>query len=121
MGFMDDKDASRTIRTGFTDIFVASRALREVTDRRFVMDESIYKAHLAWLLLIHTLHFDEDTSIQQLYNRYWRYLRIYFVGILSQNFFFFLKRKCGYFCKMPPKKRSKRRSSHEGERMSTKA
>ena len=35
---------------------------------------------------------------------------------------FFLERKFGeYFCKMPPKKRSNRRSSHEGERKSTQA
>ena len=35
---------------------------------------------------------------------------------------FFLERTFGeYFCKMPPKKRSKRRGSHEGKRMSTQA
>ena len=84
-GFMDDKDASRTIRMGFTDRYVVSHAPCEVTERRFLMDESIYKGHLAWLLFIHILHFDEDTSIQQLYNRYWSYLRIYFAEILSQS------------------------------------
>ena len=73
MGFTDDKDASRTIRTGFTDRFVVSHALGEITERRFLTDESIYKGHLAWLSFIHILHFDKDTSIQQLYNRYWRY------------------------------------------------
>ena len=69
-GFMDDKDVSITIRMGFMDRFVVSHALREVTERSFLMDESLYKGYLAWLFLIHILHFDEDTAIQQLYNRY---------------------------------------------------
>ena len=30
-GFTDDKDASRTIRTGFTDRFLVFHALQEVT------------------------------------------------------------------------------------------
>ena len=47
MGFTDYKDASRTIRMGFTDRFVISHALRDVTERLFLMDESIYKA--TWL------------------------------------------------------------------------
>ena len=34
-------------------------------ERHFLMDESLYKGHLAWLLLIHILHFDKDISIQQ--------------------------------------------------------
>ena len=48
-------------------------------------------------------------------------LRIYFAGIFSPNFcFLFQNRKFGvYLCKMPPKKRSTRRGSHEAERMST--
>ena len=46
---------------GFTDRFVVSHDTREVTERRFLMDESLYKGHLAWLLLIQFLHFDEDT------------------------------------------------------------
>ena len=42
--------------------------------------------------------------------------------ILSKFLFFFQNRKFGeYLCKMPPKKRSKKRGSHEGERMSTRA
>ena len=86
MGFMDDKDASRTIRMGFADRFVVSQATREVTERHFLMDKNLYKGQFAWLLLIHILHFDEDTSIQELYNRYWRYLRIYFAGVFSQNY-----------------------------------
>ena len=48
-------------------------------------------------------------------------LRTYFADIFSQNFLgfcFFQERKFGeYLCKMPPKKRSKRRDSHEAERM----
>ena len=86
MGFTDEKDVSRTIRMGFTDRFVVSHATREVTERHFLMDKSLYKGHMAWLLLIHILHFDEDISIQQLNNRYWIYLRIYFDGIFSQNY-----------------------------------
>ena len=42
-GFTDDKDASRTIRMGFTDRFVVSHALRGVMERLFLTDESIYK------------------------------------------------------------------------------
>ena len=93
IGFTDDKDASRSIRTGFTDRFVVSHATREVTERHFFMDESLYKGHFAWLLLIHILHFDEDTSIFLLYSIYCICLRIYFAGIFSQNFrdFFFWK------------------------------
>ena len=40
-GFTDDKDSSKTIRTGFTDRFVVSQALREVTERLLLRDESI--------------------------------------------------------------------------------
>ena len=86
MGFTDDKDASRTIRTGFTDRFVVSHALREFMERHFLIDESLYNGQLTWLFLIHILDFDEDTAIQQLYNRYLRYLRTYFAGIFSQNY-----------------------------------
>ena len=61
-GFTDNKDASRTtIRTEFTDRFVVSHDTQEFTERRFHMDESLYKGHLAWLLLMQFLHFDEDT------------------------------------------------------------
>ena len=38
MGFMDDKDVSRTIRTGFTDTFLVSHNTRELTETSFVMD-----------------------------------------------------------------------------------
>ena len=82
---MDDKDAPRTIMMGFTDRFVASDPLRVVMETFYLTDESMYKGHLAWLLLIHILYF-VDTSIKQLYNQYWRYLRIYFAGIFSQNY-----------------------------------
>ena len=57
----DNKDASRTIRKGFMDRFVVSHDTREVIKRCFLMDESLYKGHLAWLLLIQFLHFNEDT------------------------------------------------------------
>ena len=60
-GFTDNKDASRTIRMGFTDRFVVSYDTQEIAERRFLMDESQYKGHLAWLLIIQFLHFDEDT------------------------------------------------------------
>ena len=62
-GFMDDKDASRTITMGFINRFVVSHSTREFMERDSLMDESLYKGHLAWLLLIHILHFNEDTSI----------------------------------------------------------
>ena len=54
MGFTDEKDASRTIRMGFTDRNVVSHDTWELTKRRFLMHESLYKGHLAWLLLIYT-------------------------------------------------------------------
>ena len=54
MGLMDGKDVSRTIRTGFTDTFLVSHSTRELTERCFVMDKTLYKGHLAWLLLIYT-------------------------------------------------------------------
>ena len=63
MGFMDDQDVSRTIRTGFTDGIVVSHDTRQLTERCFLMDESLYKGHLAWLLLIHFLQFDVNRSI----------------------------------------------------------
>ena len=62
-GLMDDKDAARTLRMGFVDRLVVSQATQEVTERHFLMDESLYKGKFAWLLP-HILHFDEDTSIQ---------------------------------------------------------
>ena len=54
-GLTDDKDASRTIRTGFTDRIVVSHDTREITERRFLMDKSLCKGHLAWVLLIFAL------------------------------------------------------------------
>ena len=44
MGFTDDKDASR-----FTDVIVVSHDIREFTERHFLMDESLYKGHQAWV------------------------------------------------------------------------
>ena len=48
-GFTDDKDASRTIKTWFTDVIVLSHDIREFMERRFLMDESLYKGHQAWV------------------------------------------------------------------------
>ena len=89
-GFTDDKDASRTIRTGFTDRFVVSHATWAFRERHFLMDKSLYKGHLAWLLLIHILHFNEDTSM---FRTLQHILRIYFAGIFTQKNFrlFFFK------------------------------
>ena len=49
MGFTDDKDSSRTIRMGFTDVIVVSHNIWEFTERRFLTDESLYKRHQAWV------------------------------------------------------------------------
>ena len=87
-GVTDDKDASRTIRMGFKDRFVMYYATREFMERRFLMDESLYKGHLAWLLLIHILHFNEDTSMfGTLQHRYMPYKENRFCWhIYSKNF-----------------------------------
>ena len=71
-GFTDDKDDSRTIRTGFTDRFVVSHGTREITERCFLMDESLYKGHFAWLLELYSIHCI--------------CLRIYFAGIFNLNY-----------------------------------
>ena len=60
-GYTDDKDASRMIRTGFTDRFVVSHGTQEFMERRSLMDERLYIGALC-LALAHT-HFSEDTSI----------------------------------------------------------
>ena len=49
MAFTNYKDASRTIRTGFTDVMVVSHDTQEFTERRFLMDETLYKGQQAWL------------------------------------------------------------------------
>ena len=54
-GFMDDKDTSRTIKMAFTDRIVVSNDTRELTERHFLMDQSLSKGHLAWVLLIFAL------------------------------------------------------------------
>ena len=82
MGFTDEKDASRTIRTGFTDRNVVSHDTRELTEKSFLMHENLYKGHLAWLLLIYT--FCNSMCIHQFLEAYSLHcicLRIYFVGI----------------------------------------
>ena len=43
MGFTDDKDASRTIKTGFADVMVVSHDTQEFMERRFLIDETLYK------------------------------------------------------------------------------
>ena len=96
LGFMDNKDASRTIRTRFMDRFmVTPRHTREFTERRFLMYESLYKGRLAWLLLIHILYFNEDTSmIGTLQHRYMLYTEnIFCWHIYPKNFsdYFFFK------------------------------
>ena len=81
-GFMDVKDASRTIGMGFMDRIVVSHDTRELTERRFLVDESLYKGLLAWLLVIHT--FCNSMCIHQFFKVYSLYcicLRIYFVAI----------------------------------------
>ena len=61
--FTDDKDASRRNRTRFMDRFLLSHDTWEVTEKRFLMDESKNKGHFAWLLIIQFCHLDEDTYI----------------------------------------------------------
>ena len=41
---------------GFTDTlnFVVSHSTRELMERCFVLDKTLYKGHWAWLLLIYT-------------------------------------------------------------------
>ena len=52
MGFTDNKDASKTIVTGFTDRFVVSHDTREFTERCFLMDQSLCKGLLAFACTI---------------------------------------------------------------------
>ena len=59
-GFTEIRIPQGQIRMGFMDRFVVSHDTRELTERCFLMDESLYKGHLAWHLLIQFLHFDED-------------------------------------------------------------
>ena len=44
MGYTDNKDASRTTRTGFIDRFVVSHTALETTERHFLMNDRLYKA-----------------------------------------------------------------------------
>ena len=81
-GFTDEKDASKIIRTGCTDRIVVFQDTRELTERRFLMHESLYKGHLAWLLLTYT--FCNSMCIHQFLEVYILHcicLKIYFVGI----------------------------------------
>ena len=125
MEFMDNKDSSRTIRTGFTDRFVVSHGTWEFTKRCFLMDKSLYKGRFAWFCsytFCISMRIDQCLELYSIDICYIQ--RIYFVGIFTQKFFrflfFFQNREFGeYFCKMPPKNRTKKRSSQEMERMST--
>ena len=58
---MDDKDASSTIRTGFTDRIVVSHDTWELTERRFPWMKAYIKG--TWLAFGSYLqwHLDEDT------------------------------------------------------------
>ena len=97
-GFTDDKNASRAIRTGFTDRIVVSHGTQEYMKRSFLMDESLYKGHLAWLLLIHILHFNEDTSMfGTLQHILYMYEDTFCWHIYSKNFqtFVFMSSLCG--------------------------
>ena len=108
---------------GFTDRILVSHYTREFTERCFLMYESLYKGYLAWLLLIYTLC--NLMCIHQnleVYSLHCICMRIYILSNLVKILDVFLNRKFGeYMCKMPPKKRSKRRGSQETERMSTRA
>ena len=48
-GFADNKDAARTIGTGFRNRILVSHEAREVTERHFLMDEGLNKGYLALL------------------------------------------------------------------------
>ena len=125
MGFTDDKDASRTIRTGFMNVIVVSHDTQEFTERRFLMNKSLYKGHQAWLSQIAlSAVLGDPVVIFGNLQLCCKCLTIYFVGIYSESeilrCLFFLLRKfvIFFFCKMPPKKRTKRRGSQERETMS---
>ena len=122
MGFTDGKDVSRTIRTGFTDTLVVSHSTRELTERRFVMDKTLYKDHWAWVLLIYTF----ANSIANINFRKLLKLILYmfedifcwytYYPKIFQTLFFFLNREFGdYICKIPPTKRIKRRDTQKGK------
>ena len=84
-GFTDDKDTSRTIRTGFTDRIVVSHDTWELTERRFLIDKSLYKGYLACLLLIYT--FCNSMCIHQFLEVYSLYcICILLAYIFSQKF-----------------------------------
>ena len=71
-GFTDEKDTSRTIRAGLRDRIVVSHDTRELTERRFLMHESLYKGHLLLLLLIYT--FCNSRCIHQFLEAYTVYV-----------------------------------------------
>ena len=81
-GVTDEKDPSRIIRTGFNGRIVVSHTTRELTERHFLMHESLYKGHLAWLLLIYT--FCNSMCVHQFLDAHSIHcicLRIYLLGI----------------------------------------
>ena len=75
MGFSDEKDASRTIRTGFMDRIVVSHDTRELTEKSFLIHGSLYKGYLAWLFLIYT--FCNSMCIHQFLEAYSLYSLLY--------------------------------------------
>ena len=84
---MDDKDTSRTIRTGFMDRFVVSHGTREFTERCFLMDESLCKGTLVGFC---SYTFCVSMRIHQcleLSSIYCKCRRIYFAGMFTEKFF----------------------------------
>ena len=90
MGFMDYKDASRTIRTGFTDVMAVSHDPLEFTERHFLMDETLYKGQQVWVspMAFSPIRGDSAAIFEELLqfycSSYCKCLRIYFIGIYSE-------------------------------------
>ena len=85
MGFMDDKDSSRTIRMGFMDRFVVSSGTGEFTERCFLMDESLYKGHFACFCSYTFCISMRIYQCLELYSIYCICIRIYFAGIFTKK------------------------------------
>ena len=68
MEFTDYKDASKTIWTGFTDVMVVSHDTREFMERRFLMDETLYKGQQAWVspMALSAIRGDSITIFEEL-------------------------------------------------------
>ena len=63
MGFTDGKNVSRTIRTGFMDIFSVSHSTLKLMERCFVMEKTYMRAPLLGFCYIHFWQFNVKTSI----------------------------------------------------------